>query len=66
MLIGHCVALGERDCSIQRRHQKILEESPAPKLDESIRRDLWKKARTAALAVGYEVTTSLAFLINVF
>lgn len=51
---GNAVALGERDCSLQRRHQKILEESPAPNLPGDIRQDLWEKARAAALAVGYE------------
>jgi 3-methylcrotonyl-CoA carboxylase alpha subunit len=51
---GNIVALGERDCSLQRRHQKILEEAPAPNLAENIRQDLWGKARAAALAVGYE------------
>lgn len=51
---GNAVALGERDCSLQRRHQKILEEAPAPNLAENIRQDLWEKARAAALAVGYE------------
>jgi 3-methylcrotonyl-CoA carboxylase alpha subunit len=51
---GNAVALGERDCSLQRRHQKILEEAPAPNLEEGIRQELWEKARAAALAVGYE------------
>jgi 3-methylcrotonyl-CoA carboxylase alpha subunit len=61
---GHCVALGERDCSVQRRHQKILEESPAPLLDEATRHDLWDKARTAALAVGYVGAGTVEFILD--
>ncbi|KAF3903603.1 hypothetical protein AA313_de0204046 [Arthrobotrys entomopaga] len=61
---GNCVALGERDCSIQRRHQKILEESPAPHLDDAIRKDLWKKARDAALAVGYRGAGTVEFIFD--
>lgn len=61
---GNCVALGERDCSIQRRHQKILEESPAPHLDESIRQEIWDKARAAALAVGYEGAGTVEFIFD--
>ncbi|KAL8756453.1 MAG: hypothetical protein Q9184_004497 [Pyrenodesmia sp. 2 TL-2023] len=61
---GNCVALGERDCSIQRRHQKILEESPAPCLDESVRHDLWQKAKAAALAVGYEGAGTVEFIFD--
>ncbi|KAK7962846.1 carbamoyl-phosphate synthase subunit L [Apiospora aurea] len=61
---GGCVALGERDCSVQRRHQKILEESPAPQLDDVTRLDLWDKARTAALAVGYVGAGTVEFILD--
>ncbi|KAK3903700.1 carbamoyl-phosphate synthase L chain, ATP binding domain-containing protein [Staphylotrichum tortipilum] len=61
---GNCVALGERDCSVQRRHQKILEESPAPLLDDVTRHDLWDKARTAALAVGYRGAGTVEFILD--
>lgn len=61
---GNCVALGERDCSVQRRHQKILEESPAPNLDPVIRKDIWKKACDAALAVGYRGAGTVEFIFD--
>lgn len=61
---GSSVALGERDCSIQRRHQKILEESPAPHLPDVTRKDLWDKARSAAVAVGYEGAGTVEFIFD--
>lgn len=61
---GNTVALGERDCSVQRRHQKVLEESPAPDLDEVTRQDLWNKARQAASAVGYVGAGTVEFILD--
>src|SRR3954452_13328233 len=50
---GHTLHLGERDCSIQRRHQKLIEESPAPVVDDELRERIRKIATDAAEAVGY-------------
>jgi acetyl-CoA/propionyl-CoA carboxylase biotin carboxyl carrier protein len=50
---GHVIHLGERDCSIQRRHQKLIEEAPAPQVDEEMRERIGKIATDAARAVDY-------------
>src|SRR3954454_19600403 len=50
---GNCIHLGERDCSVQRRHQKLIEESPAPAVDEELRARIGKIGTDAAKAVDY-------------
>jgi acetyl-CoA/propionyl-CoA carboxylase biotin carboxyl carrier protein len=50
---GHTIHLGERDCSIQRRHQKLIEEAPAPAVDDALRERIGRIATEAAEAVGY-------------
>ena len=50
---GHVIHLGERDCSIHRRHQKLIEESPAPHVDFEMRERIGRIAKDAAIAVGY-------------
>jgi acetyl-CoA carboxylase biotin carboxylase subunit len=61
---GHGVHLGERDCSVQRRHQKILEEAPTPALSEAARSDLCNRAIRAVVAAGYENIGTLEFLVD--
>ncbi|KAG0336407.1 Methylcrotonoyl-CoA carboxylase subunit alpha, mitochondrial [Podila humilis] len=62
--LGNAVYLFERDCSVQRRHQKILEEAPAPGLSEELRRDLGEKAVAAAKAVNYVGAGTVEFIMD--
>ncbi len=61
---GNIVWLGERECSVQRRHQKIIEESPSPVLKESIRQAMGAAAVTAARAAGYFNAGTVEFLLD--
>ena len=61
---GNVVHLGERDCSIQRRHQKLLEEAPSPALDEELRQRLGEAAILAAKAVNYHSAGTVEFLFD--
>ncbi|MCX5713962.1 MAG: acetyl-CoA carboxylase biotin carboxylase subunit, partial [Candidatus Omnitrophica bacterium] len=61
---NHIVYLGERDCSIQRRHQKLLEESPSPAVDSKLRRRLGEMAVKGAKAVGYVNAGTIEFLLD--
>jgi len=61
---GNGVHLGERDCSIQRRHQKVLEESPSPAIDAAMRHRLGEAALTLARAVGYVNAGTCEFLLD--
>ncbi|KAJ1968644.1 hypothetical protein IWQ62_001119 [Dispira parvispora] len=61
---GNAVHLYERDCSVQRRHQKVLEEAPAPHLTPDVREDLGSKAVAAALAVNYVGAGTVEFIMD--
>ena len=61
---GNCVSLWERDCSVQRRNQKIIEEAPAPGLTPEMRADLSQKAIDAALAVNYVGAGTVEFILD--
>ncbi|MCA1634923.1 MAG: acetyl-CoA carboxylase biotin carboxylase subunit [Acidobacteria bacterium] len=61
---GHCIHLGERDCSIQRRHQKLLEEAPSPALTEELREQMGRMAVEACERVGYSSAGTIEFLLD--
>ncbi|HSN04571.1 acetyl-CoA carboxylase biotin carboxylase subunit [Nitrospira sp. NS4] len=61
---GHVIHLGERDCSIQRRHQKLLEETPSPAVDEKLRKEMGRVAVEAVKAAHYRNVGTVEFLLD--
>lgn len=61
---GHIVHLGERDCTIQRRHQKLIEETPSPALDSKLRKRMGEAAIKCAKAIGYVNAGTVEFLLD--
>ncbi|WP_075593582.1 acetyl/propionyl/methylcrotonyl-CoA carboxylase subunit alpha [Pseudoalteromonas sp. PAB 2.2] len=60
---GNCVYLGDRDCSLQRRHQKVIEEAPAPGLSDSLRKEMGEAAVRCAQAINYRGAGTVEFLL---
>ena len=61
---GNCIHLNERECSIQRRNQKVIEEAPSPFLDEATRRAMGRQAVELAVAVGYRSAGTVEFIVD--
>ncbi len=61
---GACIHLGERECSIQRRHQKVLEETPSPAVDDALRAQMGAAAVRAAMAVAYVNAGTVEFMLD--
>ena len=61
---GHCVYLGERECSVQRRHQKVIEEAPSAVVTDDLRRRMGEAASRLALAAGYTNAGTVEFLVD--
>ncbi|HEX4007836.1 MAG TPA: acetyl-CoA carboxylase biotin carboxylase subunit [Acidobacteriaceae bacterium] len=61
---GHCVSLGERECSVQRRHQKVIEEAPSAVVDPDLRRRMGDAAVRLALSAGYTNAGTVEFLVD--
>jgi acetyl-CoA carboxylase biotin carboxylase subunit len=61
---GNVLALGERECSIQRKHQKVIEETPSPFVDERLRKKMTKAAEDAARHIGYQSLGTFEFLVD--
>ena len=61
---GNAIHLGERDCSVQRRHQKLIEEAPSPAVDENLRARMGEASVKAALAIGYEGAGTFEYLLD--
>ena len=59
---GNAIHLGDRDCSLQRRHQKVIEEAPAPFIDEKARQEVYKRCVDACIDIGYRGAGTFEFL----